>query len=44
MSTADVAEVQEGLAGVHGEIGFGYPGAPGIVRLPIAVTCVTRAT
>lgn len=29
VSAADVAEVQEGLAGVHGEIGFGYPGAPG---------------
>ncbi|WP_333738236.1 hypothetical protein [Streptomyces sp. IBSBF 2806] len=29
MSAADVAEVEEGLAGVHGEIGFGHPGAPG---------------
>ncbi|MFH9983338.1 hypothetical protein ACH4ND_29765 [Streptomyces sp. NPDC017179] len=29
MSAADVAEVQEGLAGVHGEIGFGDPGTPG---------------
>lgn len=24
-----VAEVREGLAGVDGEVGFGYPGAPG---------------
>ncbi|WP_331740370.1 hypothetical protein OG613_46060 (plasmid) [Streptomyces sp. NBC_00015] len=29
MGAAGVAEIEEGLAGVHGEVGFGYPCAPG---------------
>ncbi|MFJ3780062.1 hypothetical protein ACIPX0_51240 [Streptomyces sp. NPDC090075] len=29
MGAAGVAEVQEGLAGVHGEVGLGHPGTPG---------------
>ena len=29
MGAGRVAEVEEGLAGVHGEVSLGYPGAPG---------------
>jgi hypothetical protein len=29
VGAARVAEVQEGLSGVDGKVGFGYPGAPG---------------
>lgn len=37
VGAAGVAEVQEGLAGVDGEVGFGYPGGPvgtGVIQVP----------